>query len=389
VPARIHQSFSVPFTYAITFTRDALAPDNTALLDAFTRLEPERRHRVLPIVDAGLVAAFPELPGWLTAYFTRHAARLELAAPPALVAGGENAKNAPQVVARLHALFHEHHLDRHSFALVMGGGAVQDAAGFAAATAHRGLRTVRAPTTVLAQGDSGVGVKNGVNLFGSKNFVGTFAPPFAVVNDARFLERLPRRERVAGLAEAVKVALIRDASFFESMEATAGALAALDLDATEGVVRRCAALHLHHIATGGDPFELGSARPLDFGHWAAHKLESMTAHELRHGEAVAIGIVLDSRYAFEAGLLPESDATRIHRLVGRLGLPRWHDALAVRGASRRLAVLDGLDEFREHLGGELTVTLLRGVGRALEVHEMDVALVERAIAWLRSAAAAT
>ena len=385
-PTRIHQSFAVPFEYDVTFTRDALAPDNGALLEAFTRREPARRHRVLPIVDAGVHAAYPELPGWLTAYFTRHAQRLELVAPPALVAGGEAAKNDPQVVARLHALFHEHHLDRHSFVLVVGGGAVQDAAGFAAATCHRGLRTVRVPTTVLSQNDSGVGVKNGVNLFGSKNFVGSFAPPFAVVNDAGFLERLPRRDRVAGLAEAVKVALIRDEAFFEAIEASAGALAALDLDATEELVRRCAALHLRHIATGGDPFELGSARPLDFGHWAAHKLESMTAHELRHGEAVAIGVVLDGRYSVEAGLLAESDFTRLHALVGRLGLPRWHDALAIRAGGGRLAVLEGLDDFREHLGGELTVTLLRGLGRAVEVHEMDAARIERAIAWMRAAA---
>jgi 3-dehydroquinate synthase len=240
---------------------------------------------------------------------------------------------------------------------------------------------------VLSQNDSGVGVKNGVNLHGSKNFVGTFAPPFAVVNDARFLERLPARDRIAGLAEVIKVALIRDAAFFEAVEGAAGALAALDLDATEEVVRRCAALHLRHIATGGDPFELGSARPLDFGHWAAHKLESMTAHELRHGEAVAIGIVLDSRYGVEAGLLAESAFTRIHALVRRLGLPLWHDALAIRAGGGRLAVLDGLDEFREHLGGELTVTLVRGIGHALEVHAMDAALVEKAIAWMRAAAA--
>ncbi len=386
-PARIQQSFSVPFTYDVTFTRGALEPDNAALLEAFTRREPERRHRVLPIVDGGLAAAYPELSGWLMTYFTRHAERLELVAPPSLVVGGEAAKNDPQIIARLHALFHEHHMDRHSFALVLGGGAVQDAAGFAAATCHRGLRTVRVPTTVLSQNDSGVGVKNGVNLFGSKNFVGTFAPPFAVVNDVRFLERLPARDRVAGLAEAIKVALIRDAAFFEAVERAAGALAAHDLDATEQVVRRCAALHLQHIATGGDPFELGSARPLDFGHWAAHKLESMTSHELRHGEAVAIGIVLDSRYAFEAGLLAEADCARIHALVGRLGLPRWHDALAIRAGGGRLAVLDGLDEFREHLGGELSVTLLGGIGRALEVHEMDGALIEKAIAWMRVAAA--
>jgi 3-dehydroquinate synthase len=240
------------------------------------------------------------------------------------------------------------------------------------------------PTTVLGQNDSGVGVKNGVNLRGSKNFVGTFTPPFAVASDARFLERLPRRDRVAGLAEAVKVALIRDAAFFDALEVTAPALAALDLGATEEVVRRCAELHLRHIATSGDPFELGSARPLDFGHWAAHKLESMTAHDLRHGEAVAIGIVLDSRYAALAGLLPQPDAARIHRVVGALGLPRWHDALAIRAAGGSLAVLAGLDEFREHLGGELTVTLLQGIGRAVEVHEMDPALLEQAVAWMRA-----
>ena len=201
----------MPFAYDVTFTRDALAPDNGALLEAFTRGDPGRRHRVLPVVDAGLAAAWPELSGWVTAYFTRHAEHLELVALPEAVVGGEAAKNDPRVVERLHALFHEHHMDRHSFVLVLGGGAVQDAAGFAAATAHRGLRTVRMPTTVLAQNDSGVGVKNGVNRFGAKNFVGTFAPPFAVVNDARFLERLPARDRIAGLAEAVKVALIRDA----------------------------------------------------------------------------------------------------------------------------------------------------------------------------------
>jgi 3-dehydroquinate synthase len=385
---RFQQAFSVPFAYEVIFTRDALDPRNDALVDAIARLEPARRHRVMPVVDAGLAAAFPELGGWLTAYFTRHAERLELVAPPEPVPGGEDAKNDPGIVARLHELFQRHHLDRHSFVLVLGGGAVLDAVGYAAATAHRGLRVVRMPTTVLSQNDSGVGVKNGVNLRGSKNFVGTFSPPFAVVSDARFLERLPRRDRVAGLAEAVKVALIRDGAFFDALEAAALDLATLDLDATEDVVRRCAELHLRHIATGGDPFELGSARPLDFGHWAAHKLESMTAHELRHGEAVAIGIVLDSRYAALAGLLSEADADRVHRVVGALGLPRWHDALAIRATGGGLAVLAGLDEFREHLGGELTVTLLRGIGRAVEVHEMDPALIEQAVAWMRANASA-
>jgi 3-dehydroquinate synthase len=381
---RIQQRFSVPFAYETVFTRDALDPDNAALVEVIARREPTRRHRILAVVDAGLAAAWPELSGWLTAYCDRHAQRLELIAAPTIIAGGEAAKNDPDVIARLHAVFHQHKLDRHSFVLIVGGGAVQDAAGFAAATAHRGIRTVRMPTTVLAQADSGVGVKNGINLFGSKNFVGTFVPPFAVINDGRFLERLATRDRVAGLAEAVKVALIRDASFFTALETAAPALAAFDRDATADVIQRCAELHLRHIATCGDPFELGSARPLDFGHWAAHKLETLTAHELRHGEAVAIGIVLDSRYSFLAGLLPEEDFERIHHVIGRLGLPRWHDALAIPGAGGRPLVLEGLDEFREHLGGDLTITLLRGIGQALDVHQMDGALIEKALGWMRA-----
>jgi len=212
-------------------------------------------------------------------------------------------------------------------------------------------------------------------------------PPFAVINDARFLERLPRRDRVAGLAEAIKVALIRDGGFFQVMEQNAAALAAFDGPITEAVIQRCAELHLRHIASGGDPFEQGSARPLDFGHWAAHKLEALTAHQLRHGEAVGLGILLDGRYAVEAGLLAEADYLRLRRLVLQVGLPAWHPALDGRGADGRLAVLAGLEEFRQHLGGALTVTLLRGIGQAVEVNEMRIELIERALGWLRAAAA--
>src|SRR4029079_4140447 len=128
---------------------------------------------------------------------------------------------------------HAQGLDRHAFVMAVGGGALLDLVGYAAATTHRGGRLLRVPTTVLAQNDSGVGVKNGVNAFGVKNLVGTFAPPFAVINDLRFLQTLEPRERVAGMAEAVKVALVRDASFFEWMEAEAAGLAAFQAEAVE------------------------------------------------------------------------------------------------------------------------------------------------------------
>jgi 3-dehydroquinate synthase len=143
---------------------------------------------------------------------------------------------------------------------------------------------------------------------------------------------------------------------------------------------------MRQIAHGGDPFETGSARPLDFGHWAAHKLEMLTRHALRHGEAVAIGMALDTRYSALAGLLPDADADRVHRLLAGLGFRLWDDALDLWDANDRRRVLAGLGEFQEHLGGELTVTLLEGIGRGVEVHEMHAPLVEGAVRWLKAQA---
>jgi 3-dehydroquinate synthase len=377
------QRLSVPFEYPVVFTEALFGPDNDALVEVIGRHEPRRRHRVLVVLDQGVESSWPDLRATIDAYFEAHAHRLERAGEILIVPGGEDAKNDPGLIGRLHAAMHRLRLDRHSFVLIVGGGGVLDAVGYAAATAHRGIRTIRVPTTVLGQNDSGVGVKNGINAFGVKNFLGTFVPPFAVLNDLLFLERLPKREQLAGLAEAVKVALIRDADFFYWLEQSAPALAACEPRAMSRMIRRCAELHLGHIAGGGDPFEQGSARPLDFGHWSAHKLEALTDHAVRHGEAVAIGLLLDSRYSVEIGLLAEKDFDRIDALIARLGLPRWHDALLRPEAGGRLAVLAGLDDFREHLGGDLTVTLLTGLGQAVDVHEMDEKKVCDALEWLR------
>jgi 3-dehydroquinate synthase len=263
--------------------------------------------------------------------------------------------------------------------IAVGGGALLDMAGLAAATAHRGVRHIRIPTTTLSQDDSGVGVKNGINAFGKKNFIGAFAPPFAVINDFQLLESLPERDKRAGYAEAVKVALIRDAEFFASIERDARKLRLFDPEAMRRLIHRCAALHVNHIATSGDPFEFGSARPLDFGHWSAHKLEQLSEYRIRHGEAVAIGIALDTLYSAKKGFLDAESAERILVLLESLGFDLFaHDLLRV-GADGGLSVLGGLEEFREHLGGQLTVTLLRGIGRGFEVHEMHYGRVIEAI----------
>jgi 3-dehydroquinate synthase len=178
--------------------------------------------------------------------------------------------------------------------------------------------------------------------------------------------------------------LIRDAMFFEWLESQMTALREGADQAMAHMIRRCAELHMRQIAHGGDPFETGSARPLDYGHWSAHKLEALTSHELRHGEAVAIGIALDARYCVQIGMLAAGVEQRIVRLLNGLGFCLWHPALERRDAQGRWLVLEGLREFREHLGGELTITLLRGIGIGEEVHVIDEAEVLRAIAWLRS-----
>jgi 3-dehydroquinate synthase len=379
------QRFAVRFEYPVVFTEGAFEPQNEVLAAALARLEPDRRQRVLAVIDAGVAQAWPELAGDVERYASVHADAMQLVAPPLVVPGGEAVKNDRAELERVYRTLHAARLDRHAFVVIVGGGAVQDMVGYAAATTHRGLRVVRLPTTVLAQNDAGVGVKNAVNAFGTKNFLGTFAPPFAVVDDFRFLETLPARDRRAGLSEAVKVALIKDAGFFDWLEERAAALAAGEREATAAMVRRSATLHLDHIAGAGDPFEQGSARPLDYGHWSAHKLETLSDHELRHGEAVAIGMALDARIASTEGSLDDASCERACGLLERLGLRLWHDALGARDGGR-LRVLDGLDEFREHLGGTLTVRMLTAVGASRDVHEVDPALVEEAVGWLRARA---
>ncbi len=383
--ATVHwQRFEVPYEFPVVFTRGLFNAGNPTLIDALTRLEADRRHRCLVFVDEGLVAIDPGLVEAIEAYAARHAASMELITPPQVMPSGEKVKNELAFVEQMMGQVFRHRVDRHSFIIAVGGGALLDTVGLVAATSHRGIRHIRVPTTVLSQNDSGVGVKNGVNLNGVKNFVGTFAPPFAVLNDFALLDSLPAREKIAGMAEAVKVGLIRDPAFFLWLERNGDALAAFEPAAMAHMIRRCAELHMHQIANGGDPFEMGSARPLEFGHWSAHKLESLTHYHLRHGEAVAIGIALDARYSVLAGLLPAGDEDRIAFLLETLGFKLWHPSLRTRGTAGKLAVLEGLQEFREHLGGEFTVTLLTGLGVGIEVHHLDEALVLEAIDWLET-----
>jgi len=379
----IQHAIQLTYTHRILFTRSVFAVENGTLRDLLLVDAGQKMPRVLVFVDDRVAATNPGLLAAIPTYAKAHAEVMELAAAPVVIPGGEACKNDFALVQRCWQTIQDAMLDRHSYVVVIGGGAVLDLVCFAAATAHRGIRHVRMPTTTLAQGDGGVGVKNGVNFFGKKNWVGSFAVPFAVVNDFAFLETLPTRERRNGLIEAIKVAMIRDAAFFARIEGMADALAGLEQRAIEQVVTRSAELHVEHIATGGDPFELGSARPLDFGHWAAHKLEQISHFAITHGEAVAIGMAVDITYSVKIGLMAAAEAERALDLIERIGFKTYSAFLLEQGATGEAVILEGLEEFREHLGGELTVTLVPQIGQKLEVHEMDRQLVLEALHSLR------
>jgi 3-dehydroquinate synthase len=372
----IARTIQLTYEHRVHFTRGVFDPANASLRDLVAEAHRPGRPpvKVLLVVDQGIAGADPLLEERISRYADAHGDVMHLVEAPLLLPGGEACKNDWTWVERIWERIHAGGICRHSFVVAVGGGALLDLVGFAAATAHRGIRHIRIPTTTLSQGDGGVGVKNGVNYFGKKNWVGSFAIPHAVVNDLDFLRHLAPAQRRAGMIEAIKVALIRDRSLFEAMESMAGRLAKLEELSLETVIRRSAELHMNHIARGGDPFELGSARPLDFGHWAAHKLEQISGFRIGHGEAVAIGMAVDLIYARRRGMLSGEDEQRALGLIRAVGFDLYAPELSMR-QNGELVIVRGLEEFREHLGGELTITLVTGIGQAEEVHEMDTALL--------------
>lgn len=377
--------FEIPVTFRhrIRFTKDAFAEGNPVVADL---LEAGRERKVLVFVETEIERLFPDLRGQITNYLAavENVTLTEIVVMP----GGEECKISKTEIMDGIAPIERNGIDRHSYLFCIGGGAFLDVVGLAAATAHRGVRLVRFPTTTLAQDDSGVGVKNGINAFGKKNFIGTFAVPYAVVNDFQFLYTQSERNNRSGLAEAVKVALVKDGAFFDWLEDQAEALNALEPAVLEEAVERSAILHARHIAEGGDPFETGNSRPLDFGHWSAHKMEQLTGFTLSHAEAVSVGVALDTLYSARSGWLAEKDAWRAIGLLQELQLPIWHEALAWRDAEGRRRVFHGLEEFREHLGGQLTVLMLEEIGTGFDLHELEEDRLEACMEELKEASLA-
>lgn len=383
-PTTCHvQNFVVPFSYPVYFTNGLFKVDNPTLDTVCGPCANGQPHRIMLYIDAGVVAATPKLLPAIRRRLHHSKQNIQLVAPPEILPGGEQAKNGWQRVQHIMTQLGNHHLCRHSYVLAIGGGSLLDMVGFAASLVHRGLRLIRVPTTVLAQNDAGVGVKNGMNEHGVKNFVGTFAPPHAVLNDFDFLHTLDDVHWRGGIAEAFKVAIIKDAAFFDFLARQAHHLRRRDTGAMEQLVRHCALLHLDHIRAGGDPFERGNSRPLDFGHWSAHKLESISQYTLGHGQAVSIGIAIDTVYAADHGLITIHERDRIIKALRQAGLPVWSDLLLAAQQGQPPEILKGLDDFREHLGGSLTITLPKGIGHQVEVHEMEVTALLKALRWLK------
>ncbi|HSH95393.1 MAG TPA: 3-dehydroquinate synthase, partial [Roseimicrobium sp.] len=249
----IERTVTVNFRHRVFFSEHIFRPVNPLLRDVLTNGEQKEVHKVLVIVDEALATAQPNLLRQIESYFAAFTDCLKLVCSPLVMEGGERVKNSDFHVSEIHSPIDRYHIDRHSYVIAVGGGALLDMVGLAAATAHRGVRHVRIPTTTLSQDDSGVGVKNGINAFGKKNFIGTFCPPFAVINDFTLMESLAPRDKRNGYIEAVKVALIRDREFFERIEKDSRELRDFEPEAMKRLIFRCAELHMTHIATSGDP----------------------------------------------------------------------------------------------------------------------------------------
>ena len=371
----IQQEFKVSYSYTLHSTEGLFDIENPLFRSIVNDYKQNSLIKLLFVIDDGVAMAHTDLLTNIAAYCETYSDHLMLTRS-IVVKGGEQSKNDDGNVTEILRAINENAICRHSFVVAIGGGAVIDMVGYATAIAHRGVQLIRVPTTVLSQNDAAVGVKNSINAFGKKNFLGTFALPYAIINDSNSLSTLEQRDWIAGIAEALKVALIKDMEFFEYLEKHAQRLQVRNHEAMQYTIYKCAEIHMSHISQGGDPFESGSSRPLDFGHWAAHKLEYLTDYRLRHGEAVAKGIVLDVTYAHMIGLITENELNRIVRVFETMGFDL---SFPVETEAEMNRLLNGLEEFREHLGGQLTITLISGIGKKHDVHTIDKILMKKAL----------
>ena len=376
------QEFGVRFKYPVYFTRNIFEIENPLLESVIGDLKEDIRHKAIVFIDSNVAEKHAGINKKIEHYFLS-ANNLELVCQPCIIENAKTCKTSWDVAGDIISMTSKFHMDRQSFIVAIGGGSLLDVVGFTGSIIHRGMRMIRIPTTTLAQADAGIGIKNGMDIVNAKNFVGTFAPPFAVINDFDILSTLNSTDWIGGVAEAFKVAIIKDADFFDYLCKNSCKLKDRDSATMENVIRKCAEIHLEHIRTSGDPFEFRTARPLDFGHWAAHKIEVMSDFTVGHGQAVAVGIAIDSYYAMKTELMTCVEFRRIIESMVNCGFDIWNESASRRTADNKLAIIDGLRQFQEHLGGELTITFPKGIGDKIDVHQVDLELIEEAVHYLR------
>ena len=289
----IDVSFAVPFTHRLRFTSDVLGDEQNVLLDLIQR-SGDQLPRVQFWIDEYVSKADATLVPRIEQFIQQSADHFLSTGPIQFAPGGEAVKNDIHAQERMLQSINADDLDRRSYVVVIGGGAVLDAVGFAAAIAHRGIRLIRLPTTTLAQADSGVGVKNSVNLFAKKNWLGTFAVPWGVINDAKLLATLPDRDFRCGFSEAIKVTVLKDREAFEEVCRLAPRIGQRDMTAALPVIRRSAQLHLQHITHAQLMQEIRIAsrdHPLAVG---ANLNEAIRHHGSKRGHSTCARIDLGS-----------------------------------------------------------------------------------------------
>ena len=289
------------------------------------------------------------------------------------VPAGETAKSLKTVQACYDQLA-AHRLERKSFIVAVGGGVVGDLAGFVAATYLRGVDFVQVPTTLLAQVDSSVGGKVGVNLRAGKNLVGAFYPPRLVLCDLGALRTLPAREFRAGLAEVIKYGIIYDAALFRQLERGLTRLLKLDAKLLAAVVARCCEIKADVV--GQDETEGGLRAILNFGHTIGHAVENISGYgKFLHGEAISIGQVAAAKLSAELSGLPVADAQRIENLFAQAGLPVEIKLSA--GQCKKLFAAMKLD--KKVSSGEITFVLARKIGQVVWGQKVPAATIDRAL----------
>ena len=313
----------------------------------------------------------------------RSLANAEIAAEAIVLPAGEQTKNFTHFEKLLGEILGRG-IDRDISLVALGGGVIGDITGFAAASVLRGIDFIQAPTTLLAQVDSSVGGKTGINSPHGKNLIGAFHQPRLVLADSRVLRTLPRREMLAGYAEVVKYGLINDPAFFAWLEGHGADL----VDGDPAKVRRAvvASCRAKAAIVAEDEQERGARALLNLGHTFGHALEAETGfgHTLLHGEAVAIGMVMAFDLSVRMGLCPAEDAARVRRHLGAVGLPTGTNFTnSMVWSPKRL--IGHMAKDKKVSGGKLTFILARGIGRAFVTR--DVA-GEELIAFMEGAVAA-